>query len=84
VNVPPLFTESSRSREVETVDTEKLTEIVWCDHLRVTTQPLVMSKVPHVFLHGDKSYLVIEMGKVKLVCPECFYESHRSLRLPFS
>jgi hypothetical protein len=62
---------------------KKLTEIVWCNHLKVTPRPLVHSLVPHVYLHGQKAYLAVEEFKIKLVCPECWLLSMRSAPLPF-
>lgn len=57
---------------VETVD--KQTEIVWCNHLKVTPRPVVMSKVPHVYIH-DKCYLAVEEGKIMLICSHCWLKA---------
>ena len=60
---------------------DKLTEIVWCDHVKVTPRPIVHTTVPHVFVHA-KCYLIVEQGKVKVICSECFMVGIRSLPLP--
>lgn len=54
----------------ETVD--KLREIVWCLHLKITPRPIARSEVPHIFIHDQKCYMAVEEGKVKLVCQECW------------
>lgn len=55
---------------METVD--KLTEMVACEHLPVVWQPLVLSKVPHAWVRCKALYVIVEEGKVKLICPDCF------------
>lgn len=61
---------------METVDKlgseERLTEILWCDHVSVVPSPLVFNKTPHCFIRTAKVYLVVEQGKIKLLCPECW------------
>lgn len=53
----------------------KLSEILWCNHLRVTPRPFVHTQVPHVFVCEAAIYVVVEELKVKLVCPECWRTS---------
>lgn len=62
----------------------RLSEILWCDHLRVTPRPLVHSQVPHVFVSKSALYVVVEGFKIKLVCPECWRISmfHSHVPLP--
>lgn len=59
----------------ETVDkiseSERLTEIVWCDHVSVVPHPLVPSPVPHFYIK-QPVYLVVEERKIKLICPQCW------------
>lgn len=58
---------------MDTVDNlPKLTEIVWCNHLRVIPSPLIMANGAQCYIPPQKVYLIIEEGKVKLVCPECW------------
>jgi len=61
-----------------------LKEIKWCNHLTVTPRPLVLVQTPHIYLHGQKCYLVVEENIVKLVCSDCFWisaNSHKPLDL---
>jgi hypothetical protein len=55
---------------VDSVD--KLAEIVWCNHLRLIPSRLVGASVPHAYLPPQKTYIIVEERKVKLVCPECW------------
>lgn len=58
---------------VDSVDnSEKLKEIIWCEHLEVVRNPLRGSQVPHVFLRGAPVYLIVEENVVKLICPPCW------------
>ena len=67
---------------MDTVDNrEKLTELVWCNHLRVIPSPLVSASSAHCYIPPQKTYLVVENGKVKLICPECWRESIKQLSL---
>jgi len=61
---------------------ERLEEIKWCNHLRVTPRPLTLVDVAHVYLHGQQAYLVVEENKVKLLCSECWFLSAQSHRPP--
>jgi len=56
----------------------EICEVVWCNHLTVTPSPLTLVSTPHVYLHGQKCYLVVEQNKVKLVCPNCWWISTRT------
>lgn len=53
---------------------DNLTEIVWCDHANVVPHPMVLSKVPHVYLKGG-SYIIVEDRKVKIVCSVCWMKA---------
>ena len=53
-------------------NSEKLKEIIWCEHLVVVCSPLIGSQVPHIFLRGAPVYLVVEENVVKLICPPCW------------
>jgi len=58
---------------VDTVDNRgRLYEIVWCNHLRLIPSPLVSESVAHAYLPPQKTYIIIEEQKVKLLCPECW------------
>lgn len=52
-----------------------LTEILWCNHLKISENPMMGTGVPHVGVNtiGMKGiYLVVEGGSVKVLCPSCF------------
>jgi hypothetical protein len=54
---------------------EKLTDLLWCDHLHLTPQPLMNTDVVHAYLHGQKAYIIIiEQLKVKVICPKCWMQ----------
>lgn len=58
---------------MDTVDkSDKLEEIVWCDHLRLIPSPLIRSSVSHAYLPPQKTYIIVEQRKIKLLCPECW------------
>ena len=63
---------------------DKLTEIVWCDHVRVIPRPLVLHGSPHCYLPAQKIYIVVEELKIKLICPECWRRGIASHPLPFT
>ena len=64
----------------ETVDSPAgLTEVVWCDHLEIHKNVIVISNTPNLFIVSSKFYLVAEQGKVKLLCPDCFVKGFISL-----
>jgi len=53
------------------VDTgDKLTEIKWCDHIHVSVDYLKTS-VPTALITSPVTYLVVEEGKIKLLCGNC-------------
>jgi hypothetical protein len=54
---------------------DKLTEMVACDHLNVVWKPLVLHPAPHAWVRSKNLYIVVENGKVIMVCPECFQRS---------
>jgi hypothetical protein len=62
-------------REVNSVD--NLKEMIACDHLSVVWQPLLNTNVPHAWIRSKAMYVVVEEGKVKLLCPDCFYVGAR-------
>lgn len=73
---------------METVDkmdqeknSERLKEIVWCVHLRLIPSPLVLSPVAHAYLPPQKTYIIVEEQKVKLVCPECWRAGTKQVSL---
>lgn len=51
---------------------DNFTEIVWCNHLDVHRNVVVVSDVPNIFVTSSKFYIVAEQGKVKMLCRECF------------
>ena len=61
---------------METVDkgekSGRLEEIVWCPHLRLIPSPLISTSVAHAYLPPQKTYIIVEEQKVKLLCPECW------------
>lgn len=61
---------------MNSVDTgDKLKEIVWCDHVSVIRNPL-FSAMPNVCIErGPRTYLVVEEGRIKLVCTNCMMNS---------
>jgi hypothetical protein len=54
---------------------DKLTEMCACEHVRVTWQPIVTNRTPHAWVRTMNIYIVIEEGKVKIVCSLCFRRS---------
>ena len=50
---------------------DNLTAIVWCDHLAVVPQPMILTNVRHAWLKKP-CYLVVEDGKIKLLCSSCW------------
>jgi hypothetical protein len=60
---------------------ERLNEIVWCMHLILIPSPLVTSKVAHAYLPAQKTYIVVEEQKVKLLCPDCWRIGTKLTRL---
>jgi hypothetical protein len=61
---------------VNSVDSgENLAEVVWCDHVSAHGQWFSDQKVPAVSIYqprGKKIWLVVEGGKVKVMCETCF------------
>jgi len=52
-----------------------MNEIRWCDHVKVTQNPIFGTSVPHAGVRCDGLkgfYLVIEAQTVKVLCPSCF------------
>lgn len=63
----PAFTDSRRL------------QVMGCEHLRLVRNPL-LSDVPNVAVYGGHSFvLVVEEGKIKLVCWDCVNRSMKSL-----
>ena len=50
---------------------DKLREILWCNHCSVIPGPLFTANQPHVFIQ-QPVYLVVEEGKIKLLCDNCW------------
>lgn len=46
----------------------QITEVVACDHVGVNR--LVLNDTQNFYTRGP-AYIVIEEGKIKVVCPEC-------------
>lgn len=59
--------DKSRSA-VDSVD--KLNEIKWCDHVYVSVDFLKAS-VPTALITSPLTYLIVEDGKIKLLCGNC-------------
>lgn len=73
MNVPPAFTQSSRSRKGETVDISKqIREIVFCDHAVVRPLWLKNGRAYRLDKNSLPIYMVAEEGKLKIMCGECF------------
>lgn len=54
---------------------ETLRQMVWCDHAGVTIQSATKGTT-HVGLLGGKAvHVVIEEGKVKILCHQCFCDA---------
>lgn len=57
----------------------KRLQVMGCEHLRLVRNPL-LSDVPNVAVYGGHSFvLVVEEGKIKLVCWDCVNRSMKSL-----
>jgi hypothetical protein len=55
---------------VDTVD--KITEAVWCDHVEAKGTWL-HGKKPAICISCPKTHIVIEEGKVKILCQSCYF-----------
>lgn len=53
---------------MDTVD--KVSEIKWCDHIHVSVD-FLKAQVPTALITSPVTYLIIEEGKVKLLCGNC-------------
>jgi hypothetical protein len=54
---------------------EGIREVVWCDHLKGDTVPLVGGRSV-LWCHFTRSFWVVpEEGKLKMVCNECWDRS---------
>lgn len=51
---------------------DRLREVTWCDHAALSQTNMFG---PPVLFIIRETYLVVEEGKVKLVCKNCFRES---------
>ena len=51
---------------------EKIREVIWCDHVHITTPEILGLEVNYFILHKAPVHMVIEEQKIKLVCPSCF------------
>lgn len=49
---------------------DKLNEITWCDHVHVSVDFLKAS-VPTALISSPLTYLIVEEGKIKLLCGNC-------------
>jgi hypothetical protein len=58
---------------VETVD-KPLNQIVWCDHVHVSVDFLKAS-VPTALITSPVTYLIVEEGKIKLLCGNCLRQA---------
>jgi hypothetical protein len=57
------------------VGEKKGLQVMGCEHLRLVRNPL-LSDVPNVAVYGGHSFvLVVEQGKIKLVCWACVNRS---------
>jgi hypothetical protein len=74
------FGEEKIRSAVKTVDSvDKLTEIKWCDHVHVNVDVL-KATVPTALITSPVTYLIVEEGKIKLLCGNCLRQA-LSLRL---
>lgn len=49
---------------------DNLTEIKWCDHVHVDVDYL-KARVPTALITSPVTYLIVEEGKIKLLCGTC-------------
>jgi hypothetical protein len=64
---------------VNSVDSvDNLREVVWCDHVQINKHQHIGSSTFDATLKG-RTHIVIEEGKVKLLCDHCYA---LSLNLP--
>jgi len=49
---------------------DKLTEIKWCDHVHVSVD-FLKATVPTALITSPVTYLIVEEGKIKLLCGNC-------------
>ena len=54
---------------MDTVD-KSLKEVKWCDHLKVACNYIKLD-TPVVLITSPVTYLIVEEGKIKLLCGHC-------------
>lgn len=59
----------------------EVSEIVSCVHLDMLKQPVVGHPTLHVMLYvkGMYLYVAVEEGRIKICCPDCFYNATQTL-----
>lgn len=59
---------------MKTVDTGDIREAVWCDHVTAFGQWIHGTR-PAIVVTTPRIHIIIEEGKVKLLCPQCFLKA---------
>jgi len=58
---------------------EKLTEVLWCNHVPVAAGNIRTESHHIVIYHNKPTHLVIEMGKLKILCESCFMKASQRI-----
>lgn len=69
---PPLKKSSISSRGDSVDNLQTLREMLWCDHVKLIFQDGSPYSTHVALLSKQDVHIIIESGKVKLLCHECF------------